>query len=124
MKLTKIFNKIIAFVSIIIILITSYYIYQVVIQKKEYGTIMGYTIFRIATGSMEPAIKVGNKIIVKLTKDVNQNDIIVYSKGDTIICHRVEKINEKSIICKGDSNSVEDDEISKNTIIGKVIYIF
>lgn len=123
MKLIKVLNRIIAVFSIIMILTTIMYIYQVEIQKKDYGNILGYTAFKIATGSMEPTIKIGNRVIIKLTYDVKENDIIVYKNENNYVCHRVEKINNEKIICKGDNNNVEDNEILRSNVIGKVIYI-
>ena len=123
MKLIKILNSVIALLSILMIIIISKYLYQVAIQKKDYGTIFGYTVFKIATGSMEPTINIGSRVIIKLTNDIKDNDIIVYKKDLDYVCHRVEKINKNGVICKGDNNNVEDDEISKSNIIGKVIFI-
>ena len=39
------------------------------------------------------------------------------------ITHRIEKINEDSIIAKGDRNNTEDEPIKKDDIIGRVVFI-
>ena len=50
-------------------------------------------------------------------------NIIVYRQEDSFITHRVIKINEDTVITKGDANNSEDRQINKNQILGKVIYI-
>ena len=72
----------------VIIIIGAYYMYQTKIQKKDYANLFGYSLFEVATGSMSPTIEVGDVVITKITKVVNENDIIVYMDGKNIITHR------------------------------------
>ena len=97
--------------------------YQVKIQKKDYANLFGYSLFEVATGSMKPTIQIGDVVIVKITKDVNENDIIVYIDGDDIITHRLVEKNENNIVTRGDANNSEDKPIQENMIIGQVIKI-
>lgn len=125
-KLSKILgyilNFLIALVTIIIIL-AIYYFVQIKIVNKPYANIFGYTFFEVATGSMEPTIDVGDVIIVKITNDVNENDIIVCSKDNAFITHRLISIEEDSFITKGDANNTEDKPMDKRDLIGKVVNI-
>lgn len=123
-------SKVISFIlnmflilMIIVIIIGAYYMYQIKIQKKEYANIFGYSFFEVATGSMSPTIEVGDVVITKITKDVNQNDVIVYKDGESIITHRLIEKNEEEIITRGDANNSEDKPIKENMIIGQVIKI-
>ena len=97
--------------------------YQVKIQKKDYANLFGYSLFEVATGSMKPTIQIGDVVIVKITKDVNENDIIVYVDGDDIITHRLVEKSENNIVTRGDANNSEDKPIQENMIIGQVIKI-
>ena len=97
--------------------------YQVKIQKKDYANLFGYSLFEVATGSMKPTIQIGDVVIVKITKDVNENDIIVYIDGDDIITHRLVEKSEDNIVTRGDANNSEDKPIQENMIIGQVIKI-
>ena len=83
-----ILNVLLGIITVVII-IGAYYMYQVKIQKKDYANLFGYSLFEVATGSMKPTIQIGDVVIVKITKDVNENDIIVYIDGDDIITHRL-----------------------------------
>ena len=83
----------------------------------------GYTFFEVATGSMENTINIGDVVIVNLTKDVNENDIIVYKDDNNFITHRLIKKQADKLITRGDANNSEDKPINEDQILGKVIYI-
>ena len=125
-KINKIFgillNVLLVLVSIIII-IGIYYIVQIKVLKNSYANLFGYTFFEVATGSMSPTINVGDVVIVHLTKEVSENDIIVYKEGENFITHRLIKKEEGKIITKGDANNSEDRAIQEADILGKVVKI-
>lgn len=117
-----ILNTLLTIITIVII-IGAYYMYQVKIQKKDYANLFGYSLFEVATGSMSPTIEVGDVVITKLTKEVNENDIIVYMDGNNIITHRLIEKNGDKIITRGDANNSEDKPIEEKMIIGEVVKI-
>ena len=117
-----ILNTLLTIITIVII-IGAYYMYQVKIQKKDYANLFGYSLFEVATGSMSPTIEVGDVVITKLTKEVNENDIIVYMDGKNIITHRLIEKNGDKIITRGDANNSEDKPIEEKMIIGEVVKI-
>ena len=125
-KINKIFgillNVLLVLVAIIII-IGIYYIVQIKVLKNSYANLFGYTFFEVATGSMSPTINVGDVVIVHLTKEVSENDIIVYKEGENFITHRLIKKEEGKIITKGDANNSEDRAIQEADILGKVVKI-
>ena len=117
-----ILNIIIIFV-LMILLIALYYVAQTKIMHKDYANIWGYTGFEVITGSMSGTIEVGDVVIVKLTNEIQENDIIVYKEENSFITHRIIKIDNNSITTKGDANNSEDKQITKEQVIGKVIKI-
>ena len=117
-----ILNILLTIVTIIII-IGMYYIYQLKIEKNDYANLFGYTFFEVATGSMSPTMEIGDVVIVKITKQVEQNDIIVYIDGENIITHRLIEIKENELIAKGDANNSEDKPIQQDMVLGEVIKI-
>lgn len=106
----------------IIMLFGVYYIVQIRVQNKEYANMFGYTFFEVATGSMSPTIEIGDIIIVKFTKEVSQNDIIVYKDGNDFITHRLIDIKRNELTTKGDANNSEDKSITIEQVLGQVIY--
>lgn len=122
----KEFLKKIDFITIILVIIfiiVSYCYAQLKLFNYDYINFCGYTIFQVITGSMEDTIKINDIVIVKLTDDVKENDIITYKYKEDFVTHRVIEINEKEIITKGDANTSKDDPISKEDIVGKVVFI-
>lgn len=85
---------------------------------------LGYRLYRVGSGSMEPYLKVNNYILVKESKDYKVNDVITYQIEDTYITHRIVSIEDDVITTKGDANNREDDPINKDSIIGKVVVRF
>ena len=110
-----------------LVLLVSLCIYTFVITdvlKKDYVNVFGYTYFVVATGSMSGTIEVDDIIFVKVTKEVNTNDVITFKNKDgDIITHRLITKNGNAYVTKGDVNNVADEPIKKNQIIGKVTFV-
>lgn len=120
--LSIILDIIIVIISILIIIGISYVI-QTKVQHKKNANIFGYTAFEVATGSMSGTIEIGDLVIVKITKNVGVNDIVVYEEENHFITHRVLEKNEEQLITKGDANNSQDAPITSSKILGKVIAV-
>ena len=92
--------------------------------------LMGYQIYTVVTGSMEPEIPVGSMVYVKSInpKELQEKDVVAFYGGrdtNAIITHRVVDNNEISgqITTKGDANKTEDmNPVSYSDVIGIVEY--
>lgn len=87
---------------------------------------MGYEIYNVVSGSMEPTIPIGSIIYVKEIDpvDVESGDIIAFEAGDSVIMHRVvdNKRVEGAFTTKGDANDGEDmNDVSYDSLIGIVV---
>ena len=72
---------------------------------------------------MYPTIYDGDFLIVKLGADFKINDIVCFfDKENKKIVHRIMDFDDADILTKGDFNKICDEPISKNQIIGKVVY--
>lgn len=96
---------------------------QLNVQKKEYANLFGYSIFSTETGSMSPTMEIGDVVIVKIGEQVQEKDIITYKKDNSFITHRIVKIEGNSIIAKGDNNNTQDEEITQDAVVGKVVFV-
>lgn len=117
---------IILFIILAIALIMAYNHIQINIKGNTYTTMLGYSAFEVATGSMSNTIEIGDVILVKLiepNEPVSENEIVVFTQDTTLVTHRIIKINGDQIITKGDANNTQDDPISRGQIIGKVVKI-
>lgn len=80
-----------------------------------------YRVYRIATGSMTPNLKVGELIVVKDNSDFMVGDVITYEKNNVYITHRVVELDGDNVVTKGDNNNVNDDAITKDSVVGKMV---
>lgn len=123
-KIAKIFLNILTILIFVILIITIFIKVKGLISNDSYFGAFGYSIFEVSTGSMQPAIKENDIIIVKKTNDYEVGDVITYKKDDAYITHRLIMISNDDYYTKGDANNAEDEVIKKNTVIGEVIKIY
>lgn len=105
-------------------------------NKDEVPNVLGFSVMRVKTGSMEPELKTGCIVITKETAQDNLNvgDIISFYSPDPdplingkVETHRIVKKNylitgEGLFTTKGDANSEDDVEpVLYNSVIGKVV---
>lgn len=83
-----------------------------------------YKIFLVQSGSMSPALKTGDVVIVKPVSKYQPNDIITFNSHQNFtVTHRIIKVDNQNFITKGDANPVTDqNQISESQILGKVIF--
>ena len=118
-------------ISIIILSMLTIIITQRVFNNRI--SFMGYRIFTVASGSMEPKYKVLDMIVAKeINPDqIKVKDDIVYDgkegtyAGKTIT-HQVIKIEEKNgkkvFITQGIANPLSDPIVNADQIKGKIVY--
>lgn len=132
----KIILNVINAVSVIIIVLAVAVLLTVVMTKSgEAPKFMGFSVFRIMTGSMEPTIPTDSLVLVKETDpwDLREGDVISFYSLDPelngmINTHRVvarEITSEEGLVftTKGDANMLEDDyPVLSDNIVGKVVW--
>ncbi|MBO4888165.1 MAG: signal peptidase I [Firmicutes bacterium] len=88
---------------------------------------LGYDVYNVVSGSMQPAIPIGSVIYVQPYDPVKikTDDVIAFYVENTVIVHRVmeNKHLEGVFITKGDANPVEDlSDVPYHDVIGKVVF--
>ena len=86
---------------------------------------LGYEIYNVVSGSMEPEIPVGSILYVEPVdpKDLVAGEVIAFMSEDSVISHRVVEnmVIEGEIVTKGDANAAEDmNTVSYAAVIGRV----
>lgn len=96
-------------------------------------SILGYSLYRVSSGSMSPELAVGDVILVKDCngKDVQKDDIVTYvaTSGEMsgkLITHRVveppyQEGNHYYLVTKGDANDRADEPVNATQIEGKML---
>ena len=109
-------------IGILIILIVIAFCLALVLPPK-----MGYQVYNIMTGSMEPEIPVGSIIYVEYVKpeQIAKGEVIVFQQEDFIVAHRV--VENQTVVgefvTKGDANATEDmNTVPYNAVIGRVAW--
>ena len=88
--------------------------------------VMGYEVYEVVSGSMEPEIPMGSVCYVKPVppERVAEGDVIAFQKSETdVVVHRVvyNKTSLGEMVTKGDNNNVEDpDPVPYASVIGRV----
>lgn len=88
--------------------------------------VVGYDSYAVMSGSMEPGIHVGAIAYDKpiAFSDIREGDIITYKiAADTLVTHRVVRIENDRLIMKGDANNTEDaSPVSDSQVVGKCYF--
>ena len=125
----EIFSSCILALAVCISLVCSF---QIVM--RGYVSIAGYSVFKVATGSMEPTISVNALLICDSVdiEDVVVGDIVCFESlsqqmRGSVVTHRVTEIENLAgfirLKTRGDANTVEDTlSVAENNLIGKVVW--
>lgn len=130
----KTFQIIYTIIKIFVVAMLSIYLLFVIVQRfTNNSSILGYRVFTIATGSMEPVYNIDDVILVKDidSSTLKKGDDIAYLgnrdavKG-LIVTHRIIRIETFSdgkvhYTLKGVNNKYEDPSITEDQILGKVV---
>ena len=87
--------------------------------------IIGYELYNVVSGSMEPEIPIGSVVYVESVDpvDVQEGDVIAFQSGDSVVVHRALENHsvEGVFVTKGDANEGEDfNDVPYSDLIGRV----
>jgi len=77
----------------------------------------------VMSGSMEDGISVNDVVVAVKQPTYNVGDIVSYNYENMLVTHRIVEETQNGYITKGDANNTKDDEIMKNSIVGKVVLV-
>lgn len=88
--------------------------------------VLGFYVFAVGSGSMEPALKPGDLVIVRKASldSIGVGDIVAYRSPENgvVIVHRVIAIDGGVLVTKGDANPEPDPfKVTGNMVLGKVV---
>ena len=126
-KIKKILKTIVDILTLSVFLILIIIIFskvKMMFSGKNYFDFFGYSIFSVATGSMEPTLKQNDIILIKKEKDYNVDDIVTYENEGNYITHRIVTKRGKDLVTKGDANNTKDVPITIDDVIGKMVKVY
>ena len=74
----------------------------------------------VLSGSMEPALSVGDLILVKASDSYEKGDMVVFQDGRSLVVHRVIEEGDGKVVTKGDANNADDGAVELSQIKGEV----
>lgn len=135
MKVKKIISRIIVVLTVLIF-VFGLIVFAAVLntEKGKVPTVLGFSVMKIQTGSMEPEYKTGSIIITRQVspEKLKVGDVISFyvSAGkivDQVNTHRIEEIQYiksdlRQFVTKGDANQTVDEyPVLQTRVIGKVV---
>lgn len=75
----------------------------------------------VLSGSMEPALSVGDLLIFTEEERYEVGDVVVYQSGRTPVVHRIIALDAETVITQGDANNAADEPFGVQLIKGKVV---
>ena len=132
---TKWIFKLINAIAIVLIAASVFVLLSVVLTPAgQVPQVLGYSVFRVMTGSMEPEIREDSLLVVKKTppEDIAPGDVISFFSPDPMLegavnTHRVVRIEKENgrtqFITKGDANVIEDTyPTDASALVGRVVF--
>lgn len=82
-----------------------------------------YPIAAITSGSMWPALKEKDLVFIEAVEaeDLAVGDIVVWQNARGFTIHRIVKLDEDTLVTKGDANFKKDKPISYTDIVGRTV---
>jgi len=121
MKTIKKTGRYLVFLLLVfLLLLNGITIVQSALFGQEFPMLFGYGKAVVVTGSMEPAIRPGDMVIVREQDVYDIGDIVLY-KANSYITHRIVGKTEDGYITQGDANNTDDGEIQREQLVGKII---
>ena len=127
----KLFNA----AAIALILVSVFVLLSVVLTPAgQVPQVLGYSVFRVMTGSMEPEIREDSLLVVQKTppEDIGPGDVISFFSPDPMLegavnTHRVVRIEKENgrtqFFTKGDANVIEDTyPVDASALVGKAVF--
>ena len=103
-------------------------LYTLAAQKifhNDSPAILGYRTAVVLTGSMEPAIRADDLVIVHRQETYSAGDVIMFRSGANTVTHRITEVTPEGYRTKGDANNTADQgkAITQAQIVGKVVAV-
>ena len=81
----------------------------------------GYGFAVVMSGSMEPALRVDDLVVIHAREEYRVGDIIVFQSGNERIIHRIVAIDGETVQTKGDANNVPDAPVTLSEVKGTLV---
>ena len=91
------------------------------VTGDPFPALLGFRQAFVLTGSMEPAVHVGDWVFFKSQADYERGQIVLYQDGGRLVTHRVIDVSENQLVTKGDANNTPDQPIPRERVLGRMV---
>lgn len=89
---------------------------------QELPDVLGYAPLAVVSGSMEPAISVGDLVVVHREGAYQAGDVIAFQDGGALTTHRIVAEGPEGFVTKGDANNAQDARpVAAEQVAGRVV---
>jgi len=120
-KILKILHWIITIFLVLILAFNLYTMAAKIVFKNDLPKVFGFAQVIVISGSMEPAVRVGDLLFLREMDSYAVGDIVCFRADSKLVTHRIVEINGDQVFTKGDVNNVVDKPIQLSQIEGKVV---
>lgn len=107
----------------IVIICAGNILFNKLVYQEKAPRLFNYYALDVMSGSMSPAIELGDYIVIEKTNQYEVGDIVSYNYNDEdIVTHRIINIDGDKITTRGDANNSADAPISESQIIGEFAF--
>lgn len=122
-KLFGVFKIVILVIMILLLIFNLFIVAAQVIFKDDLPKVFGFARVIVISGSMSPAVEIGDLLIIREADEYITGDIITFKSNSSYITHRIIGFDDESrAITKGDFNNVKDAApVELKDIEGKIV---
>lgn len=131
----KVLRTIVNILSVLLIVFALFVLLSVIMTKPgKAPSVLGYSAFRVLSGSMEPTLRTDAMIVVRHTdpSEIRTEDVISFYSSDpklggAVNTHRVVDVEKQNGVyifeTKGDANVVPDEyKVPESDVIGVMVF--
>ncbi|HSN95475.1 MAG TPA: signal peptidase I [Anaerolineaceae bacterium] len=107
-------------IIVLILLLDLFLILGQAFSRGKLQKVLGFTQMVIISGSMEPAIRTGDLVVIREARSYKIGDVITYRSGSSLITHRIVSLKGDGFITQGDANNTPDQPIASSQVEGKL----
>lgn len=122
-KLRNLFAKSITIILILVLLFNLYFPIAARLTGHPYPALFGLRQAVVLSGSMEPAVGIGDLIVIHSQNAYREGDVVTYLDGQRLVTHRIVEIKPNSLLTQGDANNTPDSPVDPEQVLGKMVLL-
>ncbi|MHB1152195.1 MAG: signal peptidase I [Eubacteriales bacterium] len=121
-KSVSVLQKAVLLILCAVLIINIYEIVMRISNKDDLPKIFGFAKVVVVSGSMQPALEIGDLLIIQEKNEYHTGEIITVRIGKNLVTHRVTAVRDTEVITQGDQNNITDEPNPLSMIEGMVIF--